>query len=262
MLQTFDTIAEDNDLLWDENSSSYISFNDKDPNEDNQENFELWNKKNIEDNFFETSKGGEKSKVRQLGRKRRGDESVRKHTKNSKDNQMKKIRSYAINTALIQFLNNILKGTEFKSKKFQKVNYQHFIQNLTIGENLEFLEMRLYDLLTYTSKEKNQNNHGELTKNQILVNEIMKNTNANDDIRIVLNIELKKWFNIFTKKEELKDLKLAKTPEFLNKDDFLIQLEKKEKDLQDYHTSFEDLLDQLSSWFENKTQRPSKKKIK
>jgi hypothetical protein len=202
----------------------------------------------------------EKSK-KKLGRKRNG-EPEGDHTDNSEDNQMKRIKSFAINKALILFLNTILDDTIFRKQKFYKVNYSLIIENLNRDKNLEFFNMRLYELLIYTVKEENQSGRVGLAKNKILVDEIMKNANEDDDIRKVLDITLQEWFEIFIKKKDIKELNLAKTPNFLDKDDFLYNLIQQKKDLSSYRTKFEDLLNKFQTWFEEKTARPSRGKKK
>ena len=122
--------------------------------------------------------------------------------------------------------------------------------------------MRLYELLIYTVKEENQSGRVGLAKNKILVDEIMKNANEDDDIRKVLDITLQEWFEIFIKKKDIKELNLAKTPTFLDKDDFLYNLIQQKKDLSSYRTKFEDLLNKFQTWFEEKTARPSRGKKK
>ena len=203
------------------------------------------------ENYLESS-----SKItnKKLGRKRTGDNSERKHTKDSQDNQMKRIKTFAINKSLIPFLNEILKNYEkFKGKQFQIMNYQEVIEKLTKKINMEFFKMTLDIFLSYENKNLKP---GKLTNKEI-IDEIKDNTNEEDDIRKCLKITLEEWFAIFTKKNKLENLELSKTPKLLNKDDFLKTV--RNEKLEEYHSGFEILLNDPIKWFENKNGRSSKK---
>ena len=160
--------------------------------------------------------------TKKFGRKKKNDNTESKHNKYSPDNIMKTIKSKILKK-LVEFINTILnsfltkekiisyiknmknhnKNTEWKNL-IKYLNYK--ITNETSRDkNLEFLEMRLKDIVSNNISGK----YSILSEdsNKIIIDEIYKNEKDNEIINFVFNLTFRDWFDIFIYKKELKDIK-------------------------------------------------------
>ena len=123
------------------------------------------------------------------------------HDKFSEDNIRMKIRGYYHNF-IIAFLNMKSKDILDKSDKFVKISSE-ITGNLTVEFNQKLFTQKIKDIIIHISDK-----YKDKTKNQKSLQIIMKNTNNNDEIIQLLNMDYKDMYlNYYLKsnKETFKD---------------------------------------------------------
>ena len=134
------------------------------------------------------------------GRKKRVDESERKHGKYSSDNIMKKIKGLLFKNLII-FINKVLQKDEF----IKELNFKKYINHLRKKENLKYLHLPIKDLLSLEISPFNR--HLDANSNKINIKKILKEEKNNEAIMYILNLKFKEWIDIFTMKNDLKCVK-------------------------------------------------------
>ena len=162
--------------------------------------------------------------IKKIGRKRKNDNSVSKHSKDSHDNIVKKIKSKILSYLLI-FVNSILKSVLEESKikyyiriirKIQNdkepdiedlikdLDYNKIVNETKREKNLNFLKLPLKDFLSIDISPKFSTYSRD--SNKKVISEIIKNEKDNEIILFILNdLTLGNYLDIFLYKKELKD---------------------------------------------------------
>ena len=188
---------------------------------------------NISDEFFLSKKTRNRDKVRsrdkitkKLGRKKIDDKkdiSDNQHNKESPDNIIKKIKSKLLETYLINFMNSLLSKAiinkeiinpflkknideKDKEKLIKKIDYKQIVDNMKKESNLELLRLSLKDLLSKNISSKYSTLSEDFNKK--IVDEILLKEKDNEIISFVFNMTFGEWFDVFTFKREIRDVKL------------------------------------------------------
>ena len=188
---------------------------------------------NINDEFFLSKKTRNRDKVRsrdkitkKLGRKKIDDKkdiSDNQHNKESPDNIIKKIKSKLLETYLINFMNSLLSKAiinkeiinpflkknideKDKEKLIKKIDYKQIVDNMKKESNLELLRLSLKDLLSKNISSKYSTLSEDFNKK--IVDEILLKEKDNEIISFVFNMTFGEWFDVFTFKREIRDVKL------------------------------------------------------
>ena len=162
--------------------------------------------------------------IKKIGRKRKNDNSVSKHSKDSHDNIVKKIKSKILSYLLI-FVNSILKSVLEESKikyyiriirKIQNdkepdiedlikdLDYNKIVNETKREKNLNFLKLPLKDFLSIDISPKFSTYSRD--SNKKVISEIIKNEKDNEIILFIFNnLTLGNYLDIFLYKKELKD---------------------------------------------------------
>ena len=246
---------------------------------------------NISDEFFLSKKTRNRNKVRsrekikkKLGRKKNDEKKEKKdiidikHNKESPDNIIKKIKSKLLETYLLNFINSLLSNTiinkeiinpyskinideKDKEKLIKKIDYKQIVDNMKKESNLELLRLSLKDLLSKDISSKYSTLSKDFNKN--IIDVISLNEKENEIISFVFNMTFGEWFDIFTFKKEIRDVKVIDedTIKFIMK-----QFERVDKLLTDiydsddknYFSIFSYLIYNYERWFFIKQSRQSK----
>ena len=190
----------------------------------------------ISDEFFLSKKTRNRDKVRsrekitkKLGRKKIDDKKDitdsqhNQHNKESPDNIIKKIKSKILETYLLNFMNSLLskaiinkeiinpyfkKNIDEKDKEnlIKKIDYKQIVDSMKKESNLELLRLSLKDLLSKNISAK----YSTLSRdfNKKIIDEISLKEKDNEIISFVFNMTFGEWFDIFTFKKEIRDVKL------------------------------------------------------
>ena len=181
-----------------------------------------------------------------LGRKRRGDKGKRVHSKETPDNQMRKVKSY-----YMKYINeNVNSSLSPNHKKLLKIT-PYVNENLNINYNLDLMEKRIKKM--YAENPINKRHSKKTTDkyyNRDLVEEIYDKNEETEAIRI-LDMTFFEYLD-FMRKNDLNKFKQD-----------LIQKEVKNGESQQeairYVNKLVELLMGYENWFKTKTPRTSRK---
>lgn len=243
---------------------------------------------NMSDEYFLNKKtrnrGQTKTKVKNYkkkGRKKIDDNSASIHNKDSPDNIIKKIKSKLLDYHLLNFINSLLnsllnrdkinaylkKNTnekeQEKEKLIKKLDYKQFVDDMKKENNLNFLKLSLKGLLSKDISKKYSTLPKDL--NKTVINEILNKEKDNEIISFLFNLTFGEWFDVFTFKKEITDLKFLED----NKKHIIMnKFERIDKLLEDiylnndinYYSSFVYLIYNYERWFYVKQGRKRKEK--
>ena len=131
-----------------------------------------------------------------LGRKKKGDETERKHDIFASDNIIKKIKGFLFKN-LVLFFNKII-----KKDLILELNYKKYINHLKKDENFKYLHMSIKDLLSLEISPFYRGINPKL--NKINIKKILDEEKKNDIVMFILNMKFREWMNIFTMNEDIK----------------------------------------------------------
>ena len=200
-----------------------------------------------------------KSNIEQNGR----------HDKFSKDNIIRKIKSYFFNS-ILRFVNSSTIKEEIENpKKYSKKKLyykpfflkfeQEIIANIKIEFNLNLLSLKLKDIFSYNTSKKVEKKHGT-DKNKKLVEKIYKDNIQKKTIDI-LNMSLYKCMEHFRGTRYYEELSGLEN----EYKDMMDELEIKEKsnpqdNCEKYISEFKNLLNTFKEYYQNKNKRKPKTK--
>ena len=211
------------------------------------------------------------------GRKRYDDESEGKHTKDSEDNMLRKIKSFFVG-AFHNYLNSIIQDPELKLTKIDfyickelKKEFNESLFKATLKAIYE--TVNLSD--KYTNLIKN-----EPDKNKKIIEKIFNENKEVESIKI-LSLTFEEVYQIFINrycpispelKKKIEGTNILTSKEFWKLDDFLIYIKQKfEKEknkkknqinIDDYISNIKNLCIGLKDWFKTKNGRKNRKEIK
>ena len=243
---------------------------------------------NMSDEYFLNKKtrnrGQTKTKVKNYkkkGRKKIDDNSASIHSKDSPDNIIKKIKSKLLDYHLLNFINSLLNSLlnrdkinaylkkninekeQEKEKLIKKLDYKQFVDDMKKENNLNFLKLSLKGLLSKDISKKYSTLPKDL--NKTVINEILNKEKDNEIISFLFNLTFGEWFDVFTFKKEITDLKFLED----NKKHIIMnKFERIDKLLEDiylnndinYYSSFVYLIYNYERWFYVKQGRKRKEK--
>lgn len=243
---------------------------------------------NMSDEHFLNKKtrnrGQTKTKVKNYkkkGRKKIDDNSASIHNKDSPDNIIKKIKSKLLDYHLLNFINSLLNSLlnrdkinaylkkninekeQEKEKLIKKLDYKQFVDDMKKENNLNFLKLSLKGLLSKDISKKYSTLPKDL--NKTVINEILNKEKDNEIISFLFNLTFGEWFDVFTFKKEITDLKFLED----NKKHIIMnKSERIDKLLEDiylnndinYYSSFVYLIYNYERWFYVKQGRKRKEK--
>lgn len=157
------------------------------------------------------------------GRKKLNDYSKRRHSKNSSDNIIKKIKSKFLEYSL-KFINKVLNSNLNKKNKtyynyllrkkkkdddddledlIKSLDYK-YVNRIKKDSELSLLNKSLKEIFSQDISSK----YSRLPKNsnQIIIDRIITDEKDNDIIMFVFNLTLREWIDVFIYKKELKDI--------------------------------------------------------
>jgi hypothetical protein len=211
------------------------------------------------------------------GRKRYDDESEGKHTKDSEDNMLRKIKSFFVG-AFHNYLNSIIQDPELKLTKIDfyickelKKEFNESLFKATLKAIYE--TVNLSD--KYTNLIKN-----EPDKNKKIIEKIFNENKKVEAIKI-LSLTFEEVYQIFISRycpispqlrKKIEGTNILTSKEFWKLDDFLIYIKQKfEKEkskkknqinIDDYISNIKNLCLGLKDWFKAKNGRKNRKEIK
>lgn len=230
------------------------------------------------------NRGQTKTKVKNYkkkGRKKIDDNSASIHNKDSPDNIIKKIKSKLLDYHLLNFINSLLNSLlnrdkinaylkkninekeQEKEKLIKKLDYKQFVDDMKKENNLNFLKLSLKGLLSKDISKKYSTLPKDL--NKTVINEILNKEKDNEIISFLFNLTFGEWFDVFTFKKEITDLKFLED----NKKHIIMnKFERIDKLLEDiylnndinYYSSFVYLIYNYERWFYVKQGRKRKEK--
>lgn len=150
------------------------------------------------------NKGTENVDPYPRGRKKKSDESQRKHDKYSPDNIIKKIKTKLIENA-IKFINKVINKNKkvFEKNIFKKIEYK-YINQTKKDSDIELLNGPLKSLLLKDISKKFSN----LSKdsNRLKLEKLMKDEKNNKTIMFVLNLPFREFIELFCLKKSIYDI--------------------------------------------------------
>lgn len=224
---------------------SYQNLTNLEIIQDNKNNENEKNKK-------ETTLLGKKT---ERGRKEKTCREKGRHTAFSEDNMIIKIKTFLINTVIIDWLN---KNGLYKFFKI-KEGKDSCISNITRKDNIELLNKKVKDILRdYPNTSKNLDmGKKNSSHNKEIVEKILKE-NKEEEIIQFLNYTLKEILN----KSKNKELGLKYSIEMFKerlKGRYENQEREDTKNFDEYWKNIERLIYSYESWFEGKKSRKPKK---
>ena len=173
-----------------------LNISEKDEKLENAENemlLKIKRKIKIEDDYYSYDEVIEDNQNKnKKGRKRKDDNSQRKHNEFSSDNIMKKIKRILYKYLLI-FINEIIKECIRETENIIIIEPldNKCILDLKIKENRIYLNQTIKELL---SDVKNKNN----------IKILLKKESNNEVLNYVFNLKFKEWIEIITLKKDIK----------------------------------------------------------
>ena len=187
-----------------------------------------------------------------LGRKKKTDNTKRKHDKNVPDNIIKKCKRIFFKYIII-FINSIIKTYKTNHQEnyeFKNLSYENYVNNLKKDKEIILLNMPLKDLVSLDVSNKYASN---ASFNKEKMEKILEEEKDNTIINSILNMTFGEWIDVFTFKNEINYYF-----EFNELQDVLIDLYNKED--KEYFSRFIFYLFNYKNWFQNKKPRKPKKK--
>jgi hypothetical protein len=184
------------------------------------------------------------------------------------DNIIKKIKAKIFEYPII-FLNNILNKKKTEDKLF-KLDYQ-YVNRLNREQDLKYLDLKLKELFSKEISPKYITEQRQKDSNKKFISNLLTNQSDNT-ILFAFNITFRDWLDVFTLKQNFKDIIFKY--DYLEKD---IDYERIQKSLygvdnllnkimvennKEYLTMFIFLLYNYERWFYNKKGRKTKTKRK
>ena len=186
------------------------------------------------------------------GRKKKTDNTKRKHDKNVPDNIIKKCKRIFFKYIII-FINSIIKTYKTNHQEnyeFKNLSYENYVNNLKKDKEIILLNMPLKDLVSLDVSNKYASN---ASFNKEKMEKILEEEKDNTIINSILNMTFGEWIDVFTFKNEINYYL-----EFNELQDVLIDLYNKED--KEYFSRFIFYLFNYKNWFQNKKPRKPKKK--
>jgi len=187
-----------------------------------------------------------------IGRKKKTDNTKRKHDKNVPDNIIKKCKRIFFKYIII-FINSIIKTYKTNHQEnyeFKNLSYENYVNNLKKDKEIILLNMPLKDLVSLDVSNKYASN---ASFNKEKMEKILEEEKDNTIINSILNMTFGEWIDVFTFKNEINYYL-----EFNELQDVLIDLYNKED--KEYFSRFIFYLFNYKNWFQNKKPRKPKKK--
>ena len=186
------------------------------------------------------------------GRKKKTDNTKRKHDKNVPDNIIKKCKRIFFKYIII-FINSIIKTHKTNHQEnyeFKNLSYENYVNNLKKDKEIILLNMPLKDLVSLDVSNKYASN---ASFNKEKMEKILEEEKDNTIINSILNMTFGEWIDVFTFKNEINYYF-----EFNELQDVLIDLYNKED--KEYFSRFIFYLFNYKNWFQNKKPRKPKKR--
>ena len=187
-----------------------------------------------------------------VGRKKKTDNTKRKHDKNVPDNIIKKCKRIFFKYIII-FINSLIKTYKTNHQEnyeFKNLSYENYVNNLKKDKEIILLNMPLKDLVSLDVSNKYASN---ASFNKEKMEKILEEEKDNTIINSILNMTFGEWIDVFTFKNEINYYL-----EFNELQDVLIDLYNKED--KEYFSRFIFYLFNYKNWFQNKKPRKPKKK--
>ena len=187
-----------------------------------------------------------------IGRKKKTDNTKRKHDKNVPDNIIKKCKRIFFKYIII-FINSIIKTYKTNHQEnyeFKNLSYENYVNNLKKDKEIILLNMPLKDLVSLDVSNKYASN---ASFNKEKMEKILEEEKDNTIINSILNMTFGEWIDVFTFKNEINYYF-----EFNELQDVLIDLYNKED--KEYFSRFIFYLFNYKNWFQNKKPRKPKKR--
>ena len=187
-----------------------------------------------------------------IGRKKKTDNTKRKHDKNVPDNIIKKCKRIFFKYIII-FINSIIKTYKTNHQEnyeFKNLSYENYVNNLKKDKEIILLNMPLKDLVSLDVSNKYASN---ASFNKEKMEKILEEEKDNTIINSILNMTFGEWIDVFTFKNEINYYL-----EFNELQDVLIDLYNKED--KEYFSRFIFYLFNYKNWFQNKKPRKPKKR--
>ena len=187
-----------------------------------------------------------------IGRKKKTDNTKRKHDKNVPDNIIKKCKRIFFKYIII-FINSIIKSyttNHQENYEFKNLSYENYVNNLKKVKEIILLNMPLKDLVSLDVSNKYASN---ASFNKEKMEKILEEEKDNTIINSILNMTFGEWIDVFTFKKEINYYL-----EFNELQDVLIDLYNKED--KEYFSRFIFYLFNYKNWFQNKKPRKPKKR--
>ena len=187
-----------------------------------------------------------------IGRKKKTDNTKRKHDKNVPDNIIKKCKRIFFKYIII-FINSIIKTYKTNHQEnyeFKNLSYENYVNNLKKDKEIILLNMPLKDLVSLDVSNKYASN---ASFNKEKMEKILEEEKDNTIINSILNMTFGEWIDVFTFKKEINYYL-----EFNELQDVLIDLYNKED--KEYFSRFIFYLFNYKNWFQNKKPRKPKKR--
>ena len=187
-----------------------------------------------------------------VGRKKKTDNTKRKHDKNVPDNIIKKCKRIFFKYIII-FINSIIKTYKTNHQEnyeFKNLSYENYVNNLKKVKEIILLNMPLKDLVSLDVSNKYASN---ASFNKEKMEKILEEEKDNTIINSILNMTFGEWIDVFTFKNEINYYL-----EFNELQDVLIDLYNKED--KEYFSRFIFYLFNYKNWFQNKKPRKPKKR--
>ena len=187
-----------------------------------------------------------------VGRKKKTDNTKRKHDKNVPDNIIKKCKRIFFKYIII-FINSLIKTYKTNHQEnyeFKNLSYENYVNNLKKDKEIILLNMPLKDLVSLDVSNKYASN---ASFNKEKMEKILEEEKDNTIINSILNMTFGEWIDIFTFKNEINYYL-----EFNELQDVLIDLYNKEDE--EYFSRFIFYLFNYKNWFQNKKPRKPKKR--
>ena len=187
-----------------------------------------------------------------VGRKKKTDNTKRKHDKNVPDNIIKKCKRIFFKYIII-FINSLIKTYKTNHQEnyeFKNLSYENYVNNLKKVKEIILLNMPLKDLVSLDVSNKYASN---ASFNKEKMEKILEEEKDNTIINSILNMTFGEWIDVFTFKNEINYYF-----EFNELQDVLIDLYNKED--KEYFSRFIFYLFNYKNWFQNKKPRKPKKK--
>ena len=187
-----------------------------------------------------------------IGRKKKTDNTKRKHDKNVPDNIIKKCKRIFFKYIII-FINSLIKTYKTNHQEnyeFKNLSYENYVNNLKKDKEIILLNMPLKDLVSLDVSNKYASN---ASFNKEKMEKILEEEKDNTIINSILNMTFGEWIDVFTFKNEINYYL-----EFNELQDVLIDLYNKED--KEYFSRFIFYLFNYKNWFQNKKPRKPKKR--